>query len=206
MKNPTITNNAIDDSTLWNHLKSGDEKAFSSLFEKYYGFMVQYGNSFSPFTEKVQDCVQELFTDIWIYRQSLNESVVVKAYLLSCVRKRIARLQERDRIFHQIDSIDSIKFLFDFSIEHHLIADEATAVKVLQLNTLLNNLPARQKEALYLRYHQGLMVEQIADIFQVNYQSANNLLHRAILNLRKEWKKNLPLLLLLSSNFFYFFQ
>lgn len=201
MKNPTITNNAIDDSTLWSHLKAGDEKAFSSLFEKYYGFMVQYGNSFSPFTEKVQDCVQDVFTDIWVYRQSLNESVVVKAYLLSCVRKRIARLQERDRIFRQTDSIDSIKFLFDFSIEHHLIADEATAAKAVQLNTLLNTLSARQKEALYLRYHQGLTVEQIADILQVNYQSANNLLHRALVNLRKEWKENLPLLLLLSLNF-----
>ncbi len=202
MKNQTIRNLKIDDSILWDNLKKGDEKAFSSLFEKYYGFMVQYGNSFSPFTEKVQDCVQDVFTDIWVYRQSLNESVVVKAYLLSCVRKRIARLQERDRIFRQTDSIDSIKFLFDFSIEHHLIADEATAAKVVQLNTLLNTLPARQKEALYLRYHQGLTVEQIADILQVNYQSANNLLHRALMNLRKEWKENLPLLMLLSSNFF----
>lgn len=202
MKNQTIRNLKIDDSILWDNLKKGDEKAFSSLFEKYYGFMVQYGNSFSPFTEKVQDCVQDVFTDIWVYRQSLNESVVVKAYLLSCVRKRIARLQERDRIFRQTDSIDSIKFLFDFSIEHHLIADEATAAKVVQLNTLLNTLPARQKEALYLRYHQGLTVEQIADILQVNYQSANNLLHRALVNLRKEWKENLPLLLLLSLNFF----
>ena len=110
MKNLTITNNAIDDSTLWNHLKAGDEKAFSSLFEKYYGFMVQYGNSFSPFTEKIQDCVQYVFT-----------------------------------------------------------------------------------------------AEQIADILQVNYQSANNLLHRVLVNLRKEWKENLPLLMLLSSNFFLVF-
>jgi DNA-directed RNA polymerase specialized sigma24 family protein len=40
-------------------------------------------------------------------------------------------------------------------------------------------------------------VEQIADMLDVNYQSANNLLHRALLNLRKEWNTNIPLLLLL---------
>lgn len=128
--------------------------------------------------------------------------VVVKAYLLSCVRKQISQVQELDSIFRQTTSIDSIKFLFDFSIKHHLITDESTAAKVFHLNTLLNDLPDRQKEALYLRYYQGLSIEQIADTLKINYQSANHLLHRALVGLRKEWKENLPLLLLLSSNFF----
>lgn len=188
------------DSLLWSQLKEGDEKAFSILFEKYYPHLVRYGNSLSSFSEKVQDCVQDVFTDVWIYRQSLNETVVVKAYLLSSVRKRIARLQERDHIFKKTSSVDSIEFLFDFSIEQDLIADEITSIKVLRLNSLLNQLPTRQKEALYLRYHQGLTVEQIAEMLEVNYQSANNLIHRALLNLRKEWKENIPLLLLLSAH------
>jgi RNA polymerase sigma factor (sigma-70 family) len=191
-----------EDSSLWLSLKSGDEKSFSLLFEKYYSDLIRYGNSFSPFTEKVQDCVQDVFADVWIYRLTLSDSVVVKAYLLSSVRKRIARLQERDYIFKKTTSTDSIQFLFDFSIEHQLISDEESAIKVAHLNSFLNNLPARQKEALYLRYHQGLTVEQIAEMLQINYQSANNLLHRALLQLRKEWKGNLSLLLLLSSTSF----
>lgn len=203
MKSQTITHvDILDDSILWNNLKAGDEKAFSLLFEKHYTHLVNYGNSLSRFTEKVQDCVQDVFTDIWIYRESLNDSVVVKAYLLSSVRKRIARLHERDHIFRKTTTTDSIEFLFDFSVEHQLIADEETLGKVSRLNKLLNDLPARQKEALHLRYNQGLSVEQIADMLNVNYQSANNLLHRALLNLRKEWKGNLSLLLLLSSGVF----
>ncbi|MBP2282629.1 RNA polymerase sigma factor (sigma-70 family) [Flavobacterium sp. CG_23.5] len=178
----------------------GDEKAFSLLFEKYYDHLVRYGNSLSRFSDKVQDCVQDVFTDVWVYRQTLNDSVVVKAYLLSSVRKRIARLQDRERIFRKTTSVDSIQFLLDFSVEHQLIVDESTAEKVLHLNKLINGLPPRQKEALYLRYHQGLSVEQIADMLEVNYQSANNLLHRALLNLRKEWKGNISLLLILSTN------
>jgi RNA polymerase sigma factor (sigma-70 family) len=202
MKSQTLNRYPLDDSVLWTNLKAGDEKSFSLLFEKYYENLVRYGNSFSPFTEKVQDCVQDVFTDVWVYRHSLNDSVVVKAYLLSSVRKRIARLQERDHIFRKTTSMDSIKFLFDFSIEHQLITDELTAEKVSHLNKLLNDLPARQKEALYLRYYQGLDVEEIADMLQVNYQSANNLLHRALLNLRKEWKDDISLFLILSASIF----
>jgi RNA polymerase sigma factor (sigma-70 family) len=189
----------LDDSILWSNLKKGDEKAFSILFKKHYSQLVRYGNSFLPFPEKVQDCVQDVFTDIWIYRHKLNDAVVVKAYLLSCVRKRISRSQERDRVFRLSTSVDSIKFLFDFSIEHHLIADEITADKVKRLNQLINDLPSRQKEALYLRYNQELTVDQIANMLDINYQSANNLLHRALLCLRKDWKGTVSFILLLFS-------
>jgi RNA polymerase sigma factor (sigma-70 family) len=187
-----------DDSLLWSRLRTGDEKAFSVLFTKYYEHLVRYGNSFSNHSEKVQDCIQDVFADLWLYKHSLSDNANVKAYLLSSVRKRIARLQERDYIFTKTASTDSIEFLFDFSIEQQLIIDESTADKVQQLNKLINLLPSRQKEALYLRYHQGLTVEQIADMLDVNYQSANNLLHRALLNLRKEWNTNIPLLIVLS--------
>lgn len=194
----TLNTACPDDAILWSRLRTGDEKAFSVLFTKYYEHLVRYGKSFSNHSEKVQDCVQDVFADLWLYKHSLSDNANVKAYLLSSVRKRIARLQERDHIFSKVASTDSIEFLFDFSIEHKLIIDESTADQVSQLNKLINILPSRQKEALYLRYHQGLSVEQIADMLDVNYQSANNLLHRALLNLRKEWNTNIPLLLLLS--------
>ncbi|MBE8724641.1 RNA polymerase sigma factor [Flavobacterium hungaricum] len=195
-----IKNKLIDDAALWSNLKAGDEKSFSVLFEKYYSDLISYGNSLSPYSEKVQDCVQDVFADIWLYRNSLQEYVVVKAYLLSSVRKRIARLFERDHIFRKAASTESIEFLFDFSIENDLVEDELTAERVLYLNKLLNELPARQKEALYLRYHQGLNVEQIAEMLDVNYQSANNLLYRGLLSLRKDWKGSIPLILLLSTS------
>jgi RNA polymerase sigma factor (sigma-70 family) len=199
MKTQNLEYKTFDDITLWNNLKEGDEKSFSILFEKYYADLVNYGNSLSPYTEKVQDCVQDVFTDIWVYRNKLQSTVVVKAYLLSSVRKRIARLHERDHIFRKVTSTDSIAFLLEFSVEHDLIDDDyATKERVAHLNKLLNDLPARQKEALYLRYNQGLTVEQIAEMLDVNYQSASNLLYRGLLTLRKEWKGSFSLILLLS--------
>ncbi|SHH50519.1 RNA polymerase sigma factor [Flavobacterium defluvii] len=201
MKTRTLPIHSIDDNTLWNNLKMGDEKSFSLLFERYYSDLVSYGNSLSPYAEKVQDCVQDVFTDIWVYRNSLQESVVVKAYLLSSVRKRIARLYERDHIFRKTASTDTIAFLLEFSVENELLDDDyATKEKVMYLNKLLNELPPRQKEALYLRYHQGLSVEQIAEMLDVNYQSASNLLHRGLLALRKEWKGSFAFITLLFSS------
>lgn len=193
---------SISDQTLWKRLKTGDEWAFSALFEQYYRTLINYGNSLLPHSERVKDCVQDVFIDVWLYRHSLSEAIVVKAYLLSSVRKRIARLYERDTIFRQTTSLELVEFQLDFSIEDQLIANEEIAAKVTQLNRLINALPARQKEALYLRYHQGLTIEQISEMLDINYQSVTNLLHRAIQHLRKEWKGDLALLLLLMSKVF----
>lgn len=175
------------DEILWNQLRAGDEEAFSLLFEKYYSTLINYGKTLMNESDTVKDCVQDVFVDIWTYRHKLGEAILVNAYLLSSVRKRIARLHEREHIFLRTKEVDTLEFLFDFSIEDHLIANEGMAAKVEQLNVLINKLPSRQKEALYLRYHQGLSVEQVSEVLNMNYQSTKNLLHRAILQLRKDF-------------------
>ncbi len=109
-------------------------------------------------------------------------------------------MYQRDPFFKKERNIETTEFLFDFSIEQQLIDDEITAEKVSQLNMLINNLPSRQKEAMYLRYHQQLSVDQIAEIMSVNYQSASNILFRGIQNLRKDWKENISIILILASS------
>ena len=163
--------------------------------------MISYGTSLLPQKEKVQDCVQEVFVEIWLYRQNLNPRVVVKAYLISCVRKRIARLHQRDRIFRDSTQLDdrsnTIEFLLDFTVEDRLIANEEIARQTRQLNQRLNALTARQRETLYLRYHQGLSIEEIAEVLEINNQSVSNLLHRSLRQLRRDWTGSTALLLLL---------
>ena len=203
MKELKLQKDNSSDIALWNQLRLGDEEAFSSLFERYYSTLVNYGKTLMTGEDRVKDCVQDVFVDIWTYRYKLNEAIVVKAYLLSSVRKRIARLHHREHIFSNIKNIDSLEFLFDFSIEDRLIADETTAKKVEQLNKSINQLSDRQKEAIYLRYHHGLTVDQVADVLNLNYQSTKNLLHRAILQLRKDFPISALLLLLnFSPNYF----
>lgn len=177
----------MSDTYLWGLLKSGDEEAFSILFRRYYKKLVQYGRSLTTEEDFISDCVQDVFVDIWNYRQNISESIVVKAYLLTSVRNRIAKKSIEAKRFARFSSQDVLFFDFDFSVEEKLILDEDSAEKIRRLNTLINSLPPKQKEAIYLRYHMGLSVEQISLILNMNYQSTKNLLHRTILSLRKEF-------------------
>ncbi|WP_373515436.1 RNA polymerase sigma factor, partial [Persicitalea sp.] len=102
-----ITSLKTDDQ-LWQDIISGDESAFSALFERHQPALVGYGRSLLGHREKVQDCVQDVFVNLWLYRKSLNPSVVAKAYLISCVRKRIVRMHERDHIFQKSSHLDDL--------------------------------------------------------------------------------------------------
>jgi RNA polymerase sigma factor (sigma-70 family) len=187
----------INDDELWSDLVKGSEKAFSALFRKYHPGLVNYGKSITMHHNIVSDCIQDVFADIWLYRKSLSTPASVRAYLLSGLRKRIARKLERDPIFRQSSGIENIEFSASFTILDELISNEEIRSQVKYLNTLINQLSPRQREALYLRYHQQLSIEQIAEMTQMNYQSVANLLHRAIKQLRNFWEGEIPQLTIL---------
>lgn len=186
------------DCELWRGLVAGDERAFSSLFRKYYASLYSYGESITKHHYLVGDCIQDVFADVWIYRKSLSTPDSVKAYLLSGLRKRISRKLQRDNIFKNSTNIDQLDFIGTFTILDQLIVDEDTRFQVEHLNMLINQLTPKQREGLYLRYHQQLSVTEIADLLQMNVQSVSNLLHRALKQLRSNWKgKVTPMLILL---------
>jgi RNA polymerase sigma factor (sigma-70 family) len=49
---------------------------------------------------------------------------------------------------------------------------------------LINVLPKRQKEIIYLKFFENLGREEIADIMQISPQAVSNLLQKALKNLR----------------------
>ncbi|MCE7062200.1 RNA polymerase sigma factor [Dyadobacter sp. CY343] len=187
----------ISDADLWSEMKSGSEKAFSSLFMKYHVSLVSYGKSITQHHYIVGDCIQDVFADIWLYRKTISTPDSVRAYLLSGLRKRIARKLERDQIFKHATDIEHVEFSASFTILDELITNEEMRSQVTYLNAAINQLSPRQKEALYLRYYHQLSVDQIAEMMQMNTQSVSNLLHRAIKQLRNIWKGEIPQLMIL---------
>ena len=69
-----------------------------------------------------------------MYIHSIKHAVKVKAYQISSLRGRISRIQKPYRVHGKLAFVDIVKFLPEFSVEHELNVDEATASKVSKLN------------------------------------------------------------------------
>jgi RNA polymerase sigma factor (sigma-70 family) len=180
------TNN---DSQLWQQLKNGSEIALGKLIKKYFNLLQNYGYKFFRNEDFVKDCVQEVFVEIWSRRQNISQPDSVRAYLLSSVRKKILRESVRQKINgeNEIINIENDLKFAEFSPELVIIEQENTQETIQKVAVLLNLLPKRQREVVYLRFYQNLERDEIAQIMGVNAQSVSNLLQAAFKTIRENW-------------------
>ncbi|WP_254412623.1 RNA polymerase sigma factor [Dyadobacter diqingensis] len=177
---------SLSEEELWHLFIAGDSAAFEALVDTTYALMYQYGSKFTRNTDLVKDCIQDVFLNVWEKRQSLNRAIPVRAYLLSSLRRRIHRKVKYDLIDLQTSLPESL-FETVFSIEDSMIVREESVFLTRKITTLLNELPQRQKEVIYLRFFQDLDRSEIAEIMQITPQSVSNFLQKSFHFIRNSW-------------------
>jgi len=182
---------------LWLSFTKGDERALSELIRQWSRPMAFYGRKLVRDDNLIQDCIQETFIELWKYRSNLRRTTEIRPYLFTCLRRKVITAVRRQLLFVQTDTELHDWFEADFSIEDALIESETEAEQIRILNTFLNNLPKRQKEAIYLRFYENMTNQEIAEVMGVKYQTATNLLHEALVSLREAIPSRITLMLLL---------
>jgi RNA polymerase sigma factor (sigma-70 family) len=187
-----------DVNVVWRRFLSGDTEAFGLLMSAHYRALFQYGTKFSRDKEFVKDCIQDLFLGLWEKRINLNKDAVVKPYLLASLRRLMHR-QVTSRTWvgeEQLGEPDG-SFDIEFSVEEIYIENEGTLGRSRQLQHLLDELPKRQKEVIYLKYFLEMDRSQIAEVMEVTPQTVSNLLQIAIKQLKKHWRTALVAMLMI---------
>ena len=183
-----------EDQTLWDNFRGGDSVAYADLITKYSKVLFRYGIRFIGDDDLVKDCIQDVFLELWNRRERINSTASVKSYLLKALRLRIFREKAKWNTAQELDN--DYCFNIEFNIEERLIDEQTSTENRLKIERVLNSLPKRQKEVLYLRFYEGLDHDKISQVMQLSKQSVYNLLHEAINHLRKVWFEQFALLML----------
>src|SRR5690554_146263 len=80
-----------DEIFCWKQLKEGDRHALEKLYVKFARTLFQYGMAVHADRSLVKDCIQELFIDLWKYRQNLKDTDNVKIYLCRSLSNKMFR-------------------------------------------------------------------------------------------------------------------
>ena len=87
--------------------------------------------------------------------------------------------------FDRWDTEDSLAInTFSFSVEEEMIISEKERETLQHLAAEINLLPDRQREILYLRFHQDLDYDEIAAIMQISVPTCRTFVYRALKQLR----------------------
>lgn len=176
----------LSDEYVWKALKNGDLNAFSILYKTYYPRLYNYGIKISRNIPLTEDTLQDFFLYVYEHRKNLSDLDSIAPYLFSSYRRHLIKTLKKKAKIVSFDEMDVKIIDIKFTPEEILTHQESETFKNKNITLLLNKLPKRQKEAIYLKYYSGLSTNDIAKIMELNYQSAANTIHKAIKNLREE--------------------
>src|ERR1700733_1880592 len=116
-KRPSLST-ADRDIMLLESFRNGDKEAFASLFREHYTVLFRFGSKFTPDSELLEDCIQELFIELW-QAKSRGPVLSVKAYLLKSLKYKLLKsFRKKNKILSLQQNGDTV---FEWSHEDFLI-------------------------------------------------------------------------------------
>jgi len=185
----------------------GDKVAFRQLHQAHVRHLLNYGLRLHGSLSVVEDCLQDLFVELWHYRARLSQPTSVRFYLLKGLRNKIKAQYKREQLWQASLEDDAEEWFSQYhfslepSAEQRLVELDLDAERREQVRQALEALTPRQREVLYLRYFNDLSYEQICEVMSINYQTARSQVYQALRVLRTVLKNQYLLTLLVSKYF-----
>ena len=180
----------LTNSFLLSAIQKGDQKAFDTLFRKYYPTLCAFGHRFVDL-EDAEEIVQDSLLWIWEYRENLIIETSLNSYLYKMIyRKALNKLahidavQRADTRFYE-DMQDIIQDTDVYQIE------ELT----LRIKSAVANLPENYREVFIMHRFQNMSYKEIAKILEISPKTVDYRIQQALKQLRIDLKEYLPLLL-----------
>tara|TARA_Y100001949_G_C15934112_1_gene307035 strand:+ start:553 stop:1131 length:579 start_codon:yes stop_codon:yes gene_type:complete len=184
-----IDPNDFNDKTLWEDFRNGDRKAFEKIYRIYFKDLFKYGVCILPDEQFVRDAIQELFIDLWKYKDRLSKSDQIKYYLLKSLRSKLYKIlgqNKRRNLRAGLYSKEEIRTIP--SHEDLIVESDQNNESGRQVKVFINELPERQREAIMLIFFNQKTYEETALIMSMSVQSVYTLIWRAFSTLRKKMR------------------
>jgi RNA polymerase sigma factor (sigma-70 family) len=172
---------------LWKKFKIGDEDALTQLYKKYSHQMYSYGLRISNDKGLVHDCIQDVFIQLIDRRKKIDVTSSIHIYLFKSLRNRLfAEFRSNNRKQNILENISKINSDFEPNAEQILIRTESERDIKTRLGKLIEGLPPRQREIIYLKFTENMNYDEIAELLQIDNASARKLLYRALKTIKEQ--------------------
>jgi RNA polymerase sigma factor (sigma-70 family) len=172
------------DPALWQRIREGDESALETLYKRHFLVLSRYGLKLAKDKELTQDCVQEVFFQLWVRRDKLKSVQSVRFYLMKWLKREIVRKLNDKHSGNNVISLEGELGDFGLVVDDMVEKKEVQGQKAAQIRIALNSLTNREREVIYMRFFLELTYEEICLELNLSYQVVMNYMHRALKSLR----------------------
>jgi len=170
----------------WAAFVEGDQRVFERMYDTFFDSLYNYGRKYTEDLELIEDAIQDLFVRFWKNRANLTAPASLRNYLFKAFRNHL-----RDRIkasgrYVTGDFDERYPFEMVLSAEEKRIGSEVEQAVSMRLAKAMEQLTARQKEAIFLRFYEGFSYEEIAETMEITVKATYKLMARSIDAMRNE--------------------
>ncbi|WP_040285213.1 RNA polymerase sigma factor [Sporosarcina koreensis] len=169
-----------DDAVLISAIQQGDEDAMAQLVRRYYDEILRYIYRLGSPYEEAKDLTQETFVAMLQALPAYKEQGTFKAWLYRIARNRAMIYVTRTR--------RSVEFTDEHDSLHQVSDLEDQFSDRSDVQELLASLPAKQRDALILKYYHGFTAKEIATITKTTVPAVKSRLFQGLQKLRKRAK------------------
>jgi RNA polymerase sigma factor (sigma-70 family) len=180
------TYDQLKSDEIWNRFLQGDRAAFEQIFDLHAQSLLYYGRKITEDTCLVEDCMQDLFLELWHRRERLGQVNSVRHYLLKSLKRRILYKKKRLVSFRNEYKEEN----FEVSYETQLIQIQTSQEQRQKLEAALSHLTKQQKKVMYLKYYEKLSYQEIAAMLSLNKRTIYNIVSASIRELQKTFKNS----------------
>lgn len=178
----------IDVIPLIERVKNGDRKAFDELYKIYYFPIRSYAELLLSKAE-AEDTVQDVFLNVWLYRERLNPALSFRSYLLRSVYNSAMNKFKRMNYSNEYSSaykkeIDEIGFQYYDPDANEIIRKLYNTDLRNQIEQAIESLSPKCREAFKLSYIEDLPSKEISARLGVSLSTVENHIYAALKQLR----------------------
>ena len=167
----------------WEHIEKGDKEAYSKAYIFYYKRLYNYGRKFTDNEVLLEDTIQEILMDLWRNKERLSSIEFPHTYLFTAFRYALFKKLKQQTMTLGPAAIPEIEP--EFGADHLIILNESDAALKQRLQTAIQNLTPRQREAIFLRFYENLSYEEVADALDISTKATYKIVARALLQLKQ---------------------
>lgn len=169
------------EAAVWEAFKQGSKAALDEMYQSSVRSLYAYGCKLTTDTALVEDCIQDMFVEIWEKRKSLGATTSYKFYLFKTLRRKIIHNLSSKKHGDFADHIIPIR---EESHEFQLVLDQTHTQRKIIIQEAIDSLSIRQKEAIYLRFYDDLSFDEVAEVMNIDVKSVYKMIYKALDGLR----------------------
>ena len=179
-----------DNDFLLSAVQRGDQKAFDTLFRRYYPMLCAYGHRFVEL-EDAEEIVEDSLLWIWENRETLVIESSLNSYLFKMVYRRAL-----NKLAH-IDATQRADTRFYEEMQEMLQDTDYYQIEELakRIEDAVAALPESYREAFVIHRFRDMSYKEIAETLGVSPKTIDYRIQQALKQLRVDLKDYLPLLL-----------